>query len=165
MPTHRSDWWGKSRQTIAFQWADSIASIERRLRTTGWQTPPPPSLPKAVQWLNPQVKLVDLLVLPRLHQGRPEELVLVKPGPQPDTRWVLRFWDSGIRLQKDNGPLWLGSLTLQTLERRADLLSFPVEIPYPQAPLTLVASALTGLRQQIGVIPNQPNVVTLISRH
>jgi len=165
LPTHRFDWWGKSRQTMAFQWADSIARIEQRLRATGWQTPPPASLPNTVQWLNPQVQLTDLLVLPRLHQGRPESLVLVKPGSQPGTRWVLRFWDAGVRLQPGKIPLWLGSLTLQALERRADFLSFPREIPHPQPPPILVASALTGLRQQIGVIPDQPSVVTLISRY
>ncbi|MEE4378991.1 MAG: bifunctional DedA family/phosphatase PAP2 family protein [Candidatus Competibacteraceae bacterium] len=165
LPANRSNWQGHSRQAMAFQWADSMARIERRLRNTGWQTPPAASALNAVQWLNPLTQVTDLMVLPRLHQGRAEKLVLVKPGPQPDTRWVLRFWDAGIRLRKENTPLWSGSLTLQKLERRADFLSFTVEIPYSQSPLTLVAAALTGLRQQIGFVPGQPKVITLISRY
>lgn len=144
---YRLDFGGNPQQPLILQWAASRQALERRLHQAGWQIPPPLNLKQSLMWLNPHVQLADLPVLPRVHDGRHEDRVRVHIGVKPNTRWVLRFWDSGIRLQNgDNMTLWLGSLTLQSLERRMEFFSIATSVP-SSTPLEAVLSpALQGLR-------------------
>ena len=160
LPAYRKDFRGQSQQALTLQWAASRQDLIAYLQQQGWLRAAPLSLKSMLMWLNPQVRLDKLPVLPRVHNGRHDDLILTRPGDEPDTRWVLRFWASGTRLQ--NGPpLWLGSLSLQGMERRMNFLAFAVDLPTTRTPTELLAPALQRLNQRTLAGSNHP--VTLIA--
>jgi undecaprenyl-diphosphatase len=162
LPAYRADWGGRRRQALDSQWADALAEIDHRLRAVGWQDAPPLSLANLLRGLNPQIGLTDLPLLPRVHDGRHEDLALLHPGPTPHTRWVLRLWDSRLRLQETGVPLWLGSVTLETQARRLALFSFALEIPDQQPPPMLLEAALNGMRQRTVASPERPATLLIM---
>jgi hypothetical protein len=89
-------------------------------------------------------------------------LALLHPGPTPHTRWVLRLWDSRLRLQETGVPLWLGSVTLETQARRLALFSFALEIPDQQPPPMLLEAALNGMRQRTVASPERPATLLIM---
>jgi hypothetical protein len=82
------------------QWAGSQEELERRLLEAGWQPAPCADLKGILLWLSPQVELRELPVLPQVHDGSEDDLTLVHYGANPNTRWVLRFWDIGVRFAR-----------------------------------------------------------------
>ena len=114
-------------------------------------------------WLSPQVALRELPVLPQTHAGREDALTLVRYDEDAHLRWVLRFWDIGVRLQEGGLPIWVGSVSQQKLEPQMRLFTFAVDDPQTRAPEDLLTSAWQGLRTQVvkGANPNER--ITLIA--
>ncbi|MDQ2694402.1 MAG: VTT domain-containing protein, partial [Pseudomonadota bacterium] len=144
LPAQRIDFGGRQRQPMIIQWAAAPETLRRRLARGGWQPAPPLTWQSALMWLNPHARIADLPVLPQVHDGRHDAVTVVRPGPDPASRWVLRFWPSDLRLAEGGTPVWLGSLTLQRLERRLHLLSLAATGPQPPPP-GLLDDALRGL--------------------
>ena len=163
LPTQRRDFSGDHQQLLDFQWATSQQELRRRLASIGWQLAPVLSLSNMLLFLSPQVTIDDLPVLPRVHDGRHPNLTLVHRGAALDSRWVLRFWDAGVRFDGGDTQLWVGSLTLQRLEHRANFLAVPVLVPDAQPPETLIQPALRGLKTRTVNITSAPGAVTLIA--
>ncbi len=164
LPVQRLDWQGNHRQPLLLQWAAPLTELEQRLRAAGWQPPPPLIWESALQWLNPQVQLAELPVLPRVHDGRPEALVMVHPGTTASPgRWVIQCWDSETRLEPGNMPLWLCGLSLQTLQHRMAFFSLAVDMPDAPAPWELLQPGLLGLRQQSLALPERREPLLLLS--
>lgn len=163
LPAYRLDFRGRHRQPLVLQWASARRELERRLQAAGWQPAPPLTLSGALAWLNPQPHLTDLPVLPQAHEGRHEALAWVLPGELPETRWVLHCWDSGVRLQTGDTPVWLGSLTLQRLERRLDFLALAVEVEQAAPPpWEWLAPLWQGLPVKLVSAPEQGHTIALI---
>jgi undecaprenyl-diphosphatase len=163
LPTYRLDWQGNQQQPLVLQWAGPQQELEQRLLTAGWQQPPALTWQSTLLWLNPEVQLADLPVLPRLHDGRHEEIDLVHPTATPETRWVLRFWDSGVRLEPGNTPVWLGSLTLERLQRRMAFFTIAVDTPVKEFPWEWLEPALQGLRQRVVNLPDLKEPIMLVA--
>jgi len=175
LPTQRLDFRHRRQQGLVLQWAGPRAELELRLGDAGWREAPALTLQNALMWLSPQARLADLPVLPQVHDGGHEDLTLAHPGETPDTRWVLRFWDIGVRLTDDNNPrlwlgdldkapLWLGSLSLQGQVRRMNFFTLAVELPYTELPSELLAPALQGLRSRVVTLPAEAGTITLIAQ-
>ncbi|MFO1430017.1 MAG: VTT domain-containing protein [Candidatus Competibacteraceae bacterium] len=162
-PTQRLDWQGNRRQALLLQWAAPLPVLKQRLHAAGWQIPPPLTWQRALQWLNPQVQLAQLPVLPRLHDGHPETLVMVHPGTTVTRRWVLQCWDSETRLEPGYTPLWLCGLSLQTLQHRLAFFNLAVDAPGTPVSWDLLQPALLGLRQQSLALPEQRPTLLLLS--
>lgn len=79
------------------------------LRRSGWERPP--SLrPRTLRtWFGPRVPLEERVILPRDFAGQPEDLLLRRVEPE-DRITVLRAWDSGMRLEPGDVPVWLVQL-------------------------------------------------------
>jgi undecaprenyl-diphosphatase len=162
LPAYRIDFSGDAKQALSLQWAATREELERRLAAAGWQPAPALNLENALHGLNPAVNLEDLPVLPRVHDGRHADLVLIHPGPEPNTRWTLRFWDAGVRLEGSGTPIWLGSFGLQKLQQRVGFLSFPVYVDESETPMGLLGPALEGLRVRTVEVANNQRRVTLV---
>ncbi len=138
LPTFRDDVVDSRKQPLTVQWAGGLEQIRQQLQARGWQVPPAPSARSALYWFVPGVPLQQLPVLPQVHDGRHERLVLThQDGAQ--LQWVLRLWPSNVRLQPGASPLWIGTLSAQFVRRRFGLVSFPVtssEFNRPRAALT-----------------------------
>ncbi|HXH04205.1 MAG TPA: bifunctional DedA family/phosphatase PAP2 family protein [Candidatus Competibacteraceae bacterium] len=161
LPGYRQDFLGQPRQRLPLQWAAPRAALLARLQGAGWRPANGPGHGAALQWLNPAVTLEQLPVLPQVHAGQHDAVTLVRPAAVPEERWVLRFWDSGWRLD-DGTPLWLGGLSRERLERRLDFFSLAREEPGLYPPQPLLAAALDGLEVRTAALPEQADGVILI---
>ena len=163
LPQQRKDFRGNRRQDFVLQWAGTREDLEQRLRDAGWR-PAPPSLRSMLLWLSPQVALHELPVLPQIHDGREDALRLAYYGADPHSRWVLRFWDVGVRLQEGDLPVWAGSVSQQKLEPRMNLFTFAVDDPQTRAPADLLEPAWRGLKTWVMKGGNPQERITLIAK-
>mgnify|MGYP003507076412 CR=1 FL=1 len=163
LPQQRMDFRGNRRQDFVLQWAGPQDKLERQLRKAGWQPAPATDLKGILLWLSPQVELRELPVLPQVHDGSEDDLTLVYYGANPQTRWVLRFWDSRARLHEGNLPIWVGSVSQQKLEPQMRLFIFAVDDPQTRAPADLLAPAWQGLKTKVVQGGNPNERITLIA--
>ena len=163
LPQQRLDFRGNRRQDFVLQWAASREELERRLREAGWQPAASPSLRSILLCLSPQVQLRELPVLPQIHEGSEDDLTMVRYGDDPNTRWLLRFWDIGVQLQGSGLLIWVGSVSQQKLEPRMSLFTFAVDDPLSRAPTDLLASAWRGLQTRVVKGSNPHERITLIA--
>ncbi|HEC17969.1 MAG TPA: phosphatase PAP2 family protein [Gammaproteobacteria bacterium] len=122
LPAYRIDLEGEQEQPLNIQLAGEITALRDRLLALGWQEPLPVTPRSAMYWFAPEAQLAALPVLPQIHNGHRESLLLVKHTG--DHHLVLRLWSSTTRLMPGDIPLWLGTvanLRLQCLP----LLCFP----------------------------------------
>ena len=163
LPQQRMDFRGNRRQDFVLQWAGARDDLEKRLKDAGWQPAPAPTLRSMLLWLSPQVELRELPVLPQIHDGSEDDLTVVRYGDDPNTRWLLRFWDVGARLKEGDLPVWVGSFSHQKLEPRMSLFTFAVDDPQTRAPADLLAPAWRGLRTRVVKGSNPNERITLIA--
>lgn len=128
VPALRIDLEGEQKQPLNIQWAGELSQLRQTLQDKGWHVPTPLTLTSGLSWLAPNPSLDQLPVLPQLHNGQFESLLLSRADPAQTTsqaqRLVLRLWRSNVRLGPGNVRLWIGtisSLRLQCLP----LICFP----------------------------------------
>lgn len=109
LPPYRLDMAGVPKQPLNVQWQGSLPDIEAGLLAAGWFKTQPLEWDSALRWLA-RLPIAELPVLPQVHNGRDQALMLRKPIDE-EQQWVLRLWPSEWRL--DGAPLWVGSLTGQ----------------------------------------------------
>ncbi|MFZ1640257.1 MAG: VTT domain-containing protein [Candidatus Contendobacter sp.] len=164
LPQQRRDFGGQHRQDFVLQWVATRDELEKRLLEAGWQLAPAADLKSMLLWLSPQVALWELPVLPQIHDGSEDDLTLVRYGDDPNTRWLLRFWDVGARLREGAGlPIWVGSVSRQKLEPRMRLFTFAVDDPQTHAPVDLLAPAWQGLQTRVVTGSDPDERITLIA--
>lgn len=163
LPQQRLDFRGQRRQDLTLQWAGTREQLEQRLRDAGWQPAPALDLKGLLLWLSPQVELRELPVLPQLHNGREDELTMVRYGDDPTRRWLVRFWDVGARLQAGDVPIWIGSVSQQQREPRMRLFTLALDDPLTHVPTDLLAPAWGGLHIQQVIGSNLDEPITLIA--
>jgi membrane protein DedA with SNARE-associated domain/membrane-associated phospholipid phosphatase len=126
LPCYRSDMGGDRKEPLTLQWVSNLDSIRGQLRAQGWIEGTDLSAHSLLSLASPNVAAVSLPVLPKLNNGVPSSLVLMRPGSARDERDVLRFWPSGYTV--DNGessaPLWVGAFAHERLSRA----SWPINI-------------------------------------
>ncbi|HSW11334.1 MAG TPA: VTT domain-containing protein [Solimonas sp.] len=130
----RQDIVGRPRQPFNLQWAGKLDTIEAQLRQRGWIAPTPLSLQNALRWLAPSTPVEQLPLLPQVHAGRHQALILRYPlAGEPDRQYLIRLWPTGYRTEQDQ-PIWVGYIALQQTRSVYRLLRYPVYQSTP-APL------------------------------
>lgn len=142
LPAWRFDLEGDNEQPLTVQWSGTPAQLARHLATAGWQPPPPFALKPLLTMLAPDADIAGLPVLPRLHDGRAEAFLLVRPAP--DGRWVLRLWPTNFQCRESGVPLWVGTVEAQERYSLAGLLAVPRARPGHDRALTFFARSLSG---------------------
>jgi len=127
------------------QWAGDLRTLEAHLKARGWERPPPLDLRRALFWLSPRAKLTELPVPPQVHEGRHQQLLLRRPGPGPEEQYVLRLWSAHVQLVPDGAPLWIGTVSRQSLRTNLGLISYPVTGDDFDDPLRVLAADLAPL--------------------
>lgn len=157
LPAYRVDWEGYAATPLTLQYAGSLEHLQQQLKTQGWTRPKTVDARAALQWLAPNAQLADLPVLPNVHHGHHEQLILVRPTPdQANSQLVLRLWDSGFALDGKQ-PIWVGNVTRQYLKTSLGLLNLPAtetEFAAPLHTLQTHLALLSGLQQKI--VQRQP---------
>jgi len=156
LSAYRQDLEGEFEQPLNVQWAGTLASLHERLGARGWREPATLRATTALRWLLPIPNLAELPVLPHVHDGRHESLLMIRSLNESqareratsDRQLVLRFWTTGIMLDPDEVPLWVGSVSLQE-PRRILFLRPPVTTREYDMPLALLMRALDGVEQRV----------------
>ena len=118
-----------------------------------WRDPVALNVSTALRWLQPKPALADLPVLPQVHNGRHEALLMVGPPAQQraeiaeNQQLLLRLWNSGIVLEPGDDPLWIGNVTLQQ-QQQFLLLRLPVTLPQYDLPRQILMQPLDGIEQR-----------------
>lgn len=154
---------GHQHQDLNLQWAGSAEQITQRLQQAGWQPAPPLDVKGLLLALSPEVALHELPVLPQLHNGREDDLTLVRYATDPNQRWLLRFWDTGARLREGNVPIWLGSISQQQRQPHLRLFTFAIDDPAIPLALEILEPAWSGLQVQQVSTTNPTRLITLIT--
>ncbi|MCB1767081.1 MAG: LssY C-terminal domain-containing protein, partial [Candidatus Competibacteraceae bacterium] len=163
LPQQRLDFQGHRRQDLLLQWAGNREQLQQRLQETGWRLAPKLNFKSMLLWLNPQITLEELPVLPQLHNGREDEFIMVHYSSHAETRWLLRFWDIGERLRESDAPIWVGSISRQKREPRMRLFTFAVDDPRSHVPMDLLIPAWRGLQTQRVTGSNPKEFIILIA--
>ena len=160
LPSYRQDLEGKLDQPLNVQWSGTLESVRETLYTQGWREPVSLNATTAMRWLLPDPDLKELPMLPQVHDGRHEALLMLGPseqGREPlDTnnnnnqQLTLRFWKSGMVLDTDTGsvPIWIGSARFQQL-RRILILRLPVTAHGFEQPLQQLTRSLSDIEQRV----------------
>ncbi len=112
LPTFRADLRGANNHPLNLQYAGSLTTLQEVLGQQGWQTPPAVTAWSWLRWLNDRTPLEQLPVLPQVHAGLNETLLLVKAIPDKEALLALRLWPSSYRLGPTGQPLWVGNVSL-----------------------------------------------------
>ena len=117
---------GTRNRPINLQWAGRIDAIRSELIARGWEAPAPISIGGAMLWLTDAPPIGTLPMLPQVHDGRAQALIMRKPIDDA-SQWVLRLWPSRWLVSNAAGevPLWLGSTHRVTLNQSLPYLTFP----------------------------------------
>lgn len=117
LPANRIDLGGELEQPMNIQWAGSLDRIRNELTAAGWKNPMSLSPSTALHWLLPSPDLSDLPILPQLHSGQKETLLMVYPldGKHLGEQLIIRLWPSQLILIPDYTPLWIGYVAHEAL--------------------------------------------------
>ena len=127
LPTHREDLSQRNRHRLTIQYAGDPSLMVTALANSGWTPAEELAWGNAMRLLSPSLHLAELPMIPQVHDGRHEALILTKARGD-DQQEVLRLWPTRWRL--DNGkPLWVGNVTRQHKGVLLDLIVFPATDP------------------------------------
>lgn len=143
LPATRIDMRGRELRPFDLQWAAPLDQVEAELAAAGWQVLPPLKVADTLRWLTQTSKVAELPVLPQVHAGLHARLTM-RRAIDDERQYLIRLWDSGQRVQNEDGvvPLWLGSLTEQRARTYYRLFRYPVA--EPAAPLLAPLPAPTA---------------------
>ncbi|HEB95882.1 MAG TPA: phosphatase PAP2 family protein [Sedimenticola thiotaurini] len=128
LPRLRDDLWNRRQQPLQLQYAGSPEALAGQLAAAGWKQAERLGWHNLLKLLTPSLPLQQLPVLPHVHDGSHERLVLVRPL-QDGTRLVLRLWAGGVRLTPDGVPLWLGRVAQERKKGILGMVAYPTAIP------------------------------------
>ena len=128
---------GGGRLVPNLEYAGPLDGLRGAFADDGWVAAQSLGWANALKLLAPSLPVAKLPVLPRVYDGRHEELLLVRDDDQ-GRRLVLRAWPADVLLQPGGGPLWIAGIGV--LERKV-ILDF-VAYPRERLPATPVADLL-----------------------
>ncbi len=124
LPAHRNELNGRDAWPLNVQLAGPLDALRARLLLSGWENYQTGGWTGLLQTLDKKITPQELPVLPAMHQGRAEALVMVRRGPMPERMRVLRLWATPLQLQPAGEPLWIGTVHELQFTQRLDFVSF-----------------------------------------
>jgi membrane protein DedA with SNARE-associated domain len=141
LPAYRVDATRTNKQPLSVQWRGELPRIDAALRAAGWEAPLPVTWDNALRWLAVNASITELPVLPQVHAGAHQALMLRRALGR-DEQWLIRLWPSGAFA--GGAPVWVGTLTMQTSRGALRLVRYPqTELDY-DAPLSALEGTLPG---------------------
>ncbi|MCW8828975.1 MAG: VTT domain-containing protein [Gammaproteobacteria bacterium] len=110
VPAYRADLRGYNNHPLNLQFAGDPQALRQQLSALGWRRPPEVTPLSWLAWLNPDTPLAIMPVLPQVHDGHNETLLLVREDEANRRLLTLRLWPSHYRLEPSQQPLWLGNI-------------------------------------------------------
>ncbi len=123
LPQWREDIQGMNGQPLNLQYAGDPRVLTQALAAQGWRGADTLSFENALRLLSPSLSLMELPLIPHVHDGHHEDLGLVKQEGE-DGRLVLRLWATPYLID-GRRPLWIGNVTAQHKRLILNLLAIP----------------------------------------
>ncbi len=148
LPSHRVDFIGHLKQPFSVQWIGERGDVIAWLQRQGWAPPPKLTLVNMLLWLKPHPRIGELPVLPQVHDGHYERVLLVHKTGTPGRQLVLRLWRANVALRDGpaNASLWIGYVTYQVIKEPLVFLSLPLSEKEFDQPLQRLKVYLEGLK-------------------
>ena len=112
LAAYRADLRGTNNHPLNLQYAGPLPRLRESLESQGWHSPPPLTALSWLTWLNDRTPLRQLPVLPQVHGGHNESLLLIKADSEDRAMLALRLWPSSYRLAPADLPLWVGNVSI-----------------------------------------------------
>jgi undecaprenyl-diphosphatase len=149
LPVYRVDLEGKNEQPMNLQWAGSLETLRATLLRGGWREAPSLAPLNTMNWLAPEPDIGSLPVLPQVHDGQHQALLMIAPPVTAEDRLiVVRLWPSNRELLNSRRPVWVGKVAYLYLEQDLPLIAYLRTAPDFESPLDYLQSTL----QQAGSI-------------
>ncbi|MEJ2644542.1 MAG: VTT domain-containing protein [Gammaproteobacteria bacterium] len=145
LPVYRMDLEGEREHPLTVQWAGSLPTLKAALVRHGWRVPTAATVANSLLWLSPATPFKELPVLPQVHAGRHEALLLAHATDDPDRLLVLRLWPTAVVLGNRQQPVWVGNVSALIRERLLGFLTLPHTGRDYDGPLRVFAADLAGL--------------------
>ena len=124
MPSARQDLEGEQEQFFNLQYAGRPSWLEQELAGIGWRRPVPLTAASCLRWLAADPDPLGLPVLPQVHAGHHEVLLMVRPLAGSRSSFLaLRLWPAGVEL--DSCRLYLGTVTRMQIRSYLGLIRLP----------------------------------------
>jgi membrane protein DedA with SNARE-associated domain/membrane-associated phospholipid phosphatase len=143
LPTWRVDLEGSNEQPMNFQWAGPLETLQTVLQEKGWHAAPAIGPSSTMNWMAPQPDIHALPILPQVHDGQHQELLLLAPDSGGmDHIMVLRLWPSGMQLEESRQTVRVGNVTWLHIEHDLPLVAFLSTAADFETPLRLLRETL-----------------------
>lgn len=152
LPLFRHDLRDQNRDRMVMQWSGDLDNIHHTLRSNHWQTPPH-QWQSYFRFLLSTPEISEVPVLPQLHKGKAESLVMIKPNTK-DTRLVIRLWDPGFFLENQH-KIWIGTVMFQRLQNDNPLTAYTTIVPEYSQPVSLFQDEMKKTDWHLNVTKNQ----------
>lgn len=146
LPRFRNDIRAEQDHPLNVVLAGAPGCLLGRLQARGWRAAEMLDWPNLLRLLSPRTPATRLPVLPQVHDGEHEKLVLRK-DLQDGSRLLLRFWPTSIRLEPGGIPVFVGNVSRQRSETLMNLLVIPRTDPDFAQPFRQLLSDLATLSQ------------------
>jgi undecaprenyl-diphosphatase len=153
LPVYRDDFGGRHTQPMDVQWLASRRQIETYLQARGWREPKSARGASLLDLFKSDADLDELPVLPQIHRGATQQILLVRPADKPDRLLTLRLWQTRYRHTEGNQTLWIGNLSHLSVDVRLRLLRFLHTDPDYADALRDFSSDCSGLEVQTMALP------------
>lgn len=146
LPPLRVDFLGKLKQPFTVQWVSDADGLINALRREGWTRPPPLTASNALLWLKPHPGIEELPVLPQVHGGHYEKILLTRPVDKSGKQLVLRLWkaDATLAGERPGVSLWVGYAAYQVIKEPLVFLSLSLPDKDFDEPLQRMKDYLKG---------------------
>ncbi len=122
-PARRIDLEGEKEQPLVLQAAIFPLTLRQLFLDSGWLPSPSMNAKTFLGLLSPATAVEDLPLLPRLHDGRSDDIRLLREV-NSNERLVLRLWPSGAKTPSGR-PFLEGTLEIQRKKELTGLLTLP----------------------------------------
>jgi len=115
LSSERIDIFGNTHQTLNIQWLGEVSHIEAVLLSSDWKRAVRANYQTTLYWLKPNVNLQELPRIAQTHTGQTEVLNMVKHQEEGKFASVIQLWPSTYVVGKKRLPMWVGSITRQSI--------------------------------------------------
>ena len=134
LPVERDDLMARLHQPLNIQYAGALHDLLALLEADGWVRPEKAGWKNLLRLLSPSLPLNELPILPQVHDGRHEAIVVARDGVA-GRRLALRLWPSDLTVTPEGAALWLGNIGVLERAVLLDLIAYPRVVEVLEAPL------------------------------
>lgn len=164
LPKRRIDLAGRQEEAFPAQWASSLDELKQLLASAGWQEQPKWTWKDSLKYLDLKASIGDVAPRPALHEGLQPRLTMTSAAADAGSRLVVRAYktEAAVTDAAHTQPVFLISLTEETLRKRLHTYVIPVLSPATEADVAAFRQALAS-SPRIAATERQDAAVTLYS--